>query len=163
MTANSLPSLDELFDRFYVDSTSPTGLRWARQVNSRALKDQPAGSLTGRYYSVYVRGQKFFCHRIIAALATGVDRPEMEVDHIDRDCLNNHPFNLRWATRSDQMRNKTNWGKYAQGVYKEKANLSKPFRASAFRDGKQLRLGRYATEQEARQAYLNFCNKEGLK
>ena len=163
MTAKPLPSLDDLFDRLYVDSTSPTGLRWARQINSRALKDQPAGSLTKRYCTVSIGGQRFACHRIIAALTTGVDRPDMEVDHVDRNRLNNHPFNLRWATRSGQMRNKTNWGKYAQGVYKEKANLSKPFRASVFRGGKQLRLGRYATEHEAHQAYLNFCNKESLK
>lgn len=163
MTASPLPSLDDLFDRFYVDSTSPTGLRWARQVNSRALKDQPAGSLTGRYYSVYIQGQKFSCHRVITAMRTGVDRLDMEVDHVDRNRLNNHPFNLRWASRSQQMRNKSNWGKCLPGVYRERANLSKPFRASVFRDGRQLRLGRYATEEEAHQAYMNFFYKEDSK
>lgn len=45
-------------------------------------------------------------HRLVALHF--VDNPEgkTEVDHIDRDKTNNNAENLRWATRSENNRNK---------------------------------------------------------
>ena len=45
-------------------------------------------------------------HQLVALhyIENPEDKPE--VDHIDRDILNNSVSNLRWATRSEQQRNK---------------------------------------------------------
>ena len=50
--------------------------------------------------------RKVFLHRVVAECWLG-QRPEgMQVDHIDRDSLNNHYLNLRYVTKSEQMLNR---------------------------------------------------------
>lgn len=50
--------------------------------------------------------RKVFLHRVVAECWHG-PRPEgMQVDHIDRNSLNNHYTNLRYVTRSEQMLNR---------------------------------------------------------
>ena len=50
--------------------------------------------------------QKVFVHRVVAECWHG-PRPEgMQVDHIDRNSLNNDWHNLRYVTKSEQMLNR---------------------------------------------------------
>ena len=50
--------------------------------------------------------RKVFVHRVVAECWHG-PRPEgMQVDHIDRDSLNNDWHNLRYVTKSEQMLNR---------------------------------------------------------
>jgi len=42
-----------------------------------------------------------------------------EIDHIDRDRLNNNIDNLRWADDYEQCQNKVGWGKYKRHIYLE--------------------------------------------
>lgn len=52
------------------------------------------------------RIRKVFLHRVVAECWLG-PRPEgMQVDHIDRNSLNNHYTNLRYVTKSEQMLNR---------------------------------------------------------
>lgn len=52
------------------------------------------------------RVRKVFIHRVVAECWLG-PRPEgMQVDHIDRNSLNNHYTNLRYVTKSEQMLNR---------------------------------------------------------
>jgi hypothetical protein len=50
---------------------------------------------------------KSFIHRLIAKQY--IDNPENkpEIDHIDRNKTNNSISNLRWATKAENMRNRT--------------------------------------------------------
>ena len=53
------------------------------------------------------RGEKkFYVSRLVAQHYVPNPRDYPEVDHIDRDILNNHASNLRWADRSLQNLNK---------------------------------------------------------
>lgn len=56
------------------------------------------------YRRVRVDGMYYLSHRVIFALTHG-RWPEADVDHKDRQGLNNDPTNLREATHHDNMRN----------------------------------------------------------
>ena len=102
-------NIDRLFELFYVDSTSLTGLRnLADRPGTRARKDMQAGWINAQGYGqVYIDGRGMSCARVVLAMKTGRDEPHLEADHIDRVRNNNHPFNLRWANRSQQCYNRS--------------------------------------------------------
>lgn len=56
--------------------------------------------------------KQLFLHRLIAE--TTIPNPDnLEcVDHIDGNKLNNHPSNLQWITRSDNVRKAQSMGKW---------------------------------------------------
>lgn len=66
------------------------------------------GSLHRSGYRVAIISRKqCYVHRLICEAFHGTcppDRPE--VDHLDRNPSNNKPENLRWCTRSENMRNR---------------------------------------------------------
>lgn len=153
-----LPHFDWLFDRFYVDSTSPSGLRYARDVGTRIKKGQVAGSRnTGDgYWRVGFNGKNYLCHRIIHGLRTGEDFTDLTVDHRDRNNGNNHPFNLRWLDQSGQNFNQNTFNSTGFKGVALTGKKKNPFRAQAWVDGKRHHLGVYPTAELAHQAYLDF-------
>jgi len=155
MTYKPMPGIDELFDRFYVDSTSPTGLRYAKATyrNQRVAGD-PAGCLSGKYIGIRLNGTYYTAHRIIQKMKTGEDLGEMQVDHINLNHRDNHPFNLRWSSTRAQHQNTTARNKTGfKGVSHEPRCKTKPFRATIWIDGMHGCLGYYKTAEEAHQAY----------
>ncbi len=52
------------------------------------------------------RNRKIFIHKVVAECWLGKKPEGYEVDHIDRNSLNNHWTNLRYVTRSQQMLNR---------------------------------------------------------
>ena len=158
-----LPSLDILFNQFAVDSSSPSGLICIKaKYRGRYKVGEPCGCRGHDSYLVTVDGVQYAAHRLIMAMVSGEDHPELEVDHKDRDSWNNHPFNLRWATRKEQLDNRgpiNNWGKCLKGVTRS-GNASKPYKAQGVRDGKRCYLGVFATEEEAHAAYLRHTGGE---
>lgn len=71
-------------------------------------------------YSVTIRGKSkcHFAHRLVALTFLGdPSSPEMTVDHIDRNPLNNKLENLRWLTPSEQVKNTVrNYGQSVKEV-----------------------------------------------
>ncbi len=145
--------LDRCFELFYVDSTSPSGLRNAVDRH-KSPKDRMAGwrkvnkSNGYVFHLVYIDGKEYPSHRIVYAMRTGHCDP-VEVDHIDQNSENNHPFNLREATRSMQCINKTHpnaTGKY-RGVEKRGSKWSYAIRRRS--QGLRITRGGFMTEYEA--------------
>jgi len=68
--------------------------------------------------SLYKNRKKktFRLHQIIAEIFVENADNKPEVDHIDRDILNNRPDNLRWATRTEQNYNKGMMSTNTSGV-----------------------------------------------
>lgn len=61
---------------------------------------------TKMYAVARIDGKRVFMHQLICSLAHGERPPGHEVDHIDRNVLNNRADNLRWVTRSINQANK---------------------------------------------------------
>ncbi len=105
---------------------------------------------TNIYASVYVAGKNKRMHRIIMNAP-----PELQVDHIDGNGLNNQKSNLRLCTNSQNSMNKgkrnENTSSKYKGVYYVKA--AKSYRAEIQKDGKKKVLYGFKTQEEAALAY----------
>ena len=84
------------------------GLQVSRQGLVRKRNSVPfSGALIGAYYVVRFRNKAHRVHRLVCLAFHGYPGcSELTVDHIDRNPLNNHADNLRWATAIQQAANK---------------------------------------------------------
>jgi len=94
-------------------------------------------------------------HILVAAAFIG-PRPEgLDVDHRDRDRMNNRVGNLRYTTRSGNGHNKP-----GRGYTFDKR--SGRWKAQIMNGRKHLHLGRFDTPEEARAAYVAAKQKLGV-
>lgn len=72
-------------------------------------KGTPMG--IGGYLGVTVKGKKYLVHRLVGETFISNADKFPEIDHIDRCITNNRVENLRWCTRSQNLRNtiKNDW------------------------------------------------------
>ena len=90
---NLLPSKEVLLYYFYYDRDNGK-LYWKNKTNNRCKIGEEAGWVTDKgYRGIRIKGQVTSAHRIIYFLETG-EQPG-EVDHIDKNTLNNYYKNLR--------------------------------------------------------------------
>ena len=111
---------------FYYDISSPSGLRWNKNVTTRGnyykyLKDDIAGSIMkdGRW-SVCIRINKiqcrFYCHRIIWEMHFDKIPSDKVIDHLDGNKQNNDISNLRLATYSSNNQNRGKDSRNTTGI-----------------------------------------------
>ena len=89
-------------------------------------------------------------HRIMCYCFKELDLTDtkIQVDHINHDKLNNNIENLRLVTHQQNHFNRSN----VKGYYFNKREQK--YRASIKINQKEIHLGYYNTEEEAREAYL---------
>jgi hypothetical protein len=101
-------------------------------------------SFKGKYVSAWDGNENRYLHKILMT-------EDNEVDHIDRNKLNNKRDNLRYVTRSESMQNRDAWGMYPKGIsYDSNKEL---YRARIQVNGKRIGLGRYKELVDAVNAY----------
>lgn len=121
------------------------------------VKWQPHIGHTGRVYarrkvSINGKGHHVWLHRVVYSRASGLLIVAALVDHIDNDPLNNTRHNLREATHSENLRNSGRMKKSGlKGASYHKRD--KRWVSNISVDGVVLSLGRFATEEEAHEAY----------
>ena len=76
--------------------------------------------------------------------------PGREVDHINRNGLDNRRSNLRLATHAQNEANKPPRGEYKGAYWCKKSGR---WRASIRVDGRLRHMGRFATREEAARVY----------
>lgn len=100
--------------------------------------------------------RKVFLHRFIL----GIDDKSLQIDHADRDGLNNQRNNLRVCTVAENAMNRKTRGdsKYGfKGVTFISGNNKWQARITV--DKKRISLGRFSTPQEAFLAYVDAAQK----
>jgi hypothetical protein len=122
--------------------------------------------LRGRgYLSVKLSGKCFLVHRLVGLNFIPNENNYTQIDHIDRNKLNNNLSNLRWVTNSFNSRNRNKrvnqitTSKY-KGVnfYKAKNKWVVGIRIN----GKRTHLGYFENENEAGIAYNNYIIENNL-
>ncbi len=142
----------------------------SKGIEYKCLYDAEDHKLISKYgwfkSNNYIRGyarhkkQQIAMHRLIMGI---VDNPNIEVDHINHNKLDNRKSNLRLCTRAENSRNVSpsgNTSKYL-GVYRailrKKINSTlyeyQYIRARIYTNNKRLFLGSFNTEKEAAKAY----------
>jgi hypothetical protein len=111
-------------------------------------------SVARRRHMIYAQrgipGGIILMHRAIKNAPNG-----LQVDHIDRDGLNNRRANLRFATHAQNNQNKAMHPLNSSGF--KGVSLYKPngrWRAYIDKDGHRTCLGYFATPEEAHAAYV---------
>jgi len=132
-----------------------------KNVSNTKIGDN-AGSLhksTG-YLRLNIDNKSYYVHRLIYFYFTGIYTSEFEIDHINRNRLDNRLENLRLVTTSQNQCN-VNF----KGYHKQKDGK---FRVRLSIEGNRITIGYYNTEKEAKEAvikakdkYYNF-NEVGL-
>ena len=142
---------DELIKEcLIVDEADPRGLRWIWHPSKRHrsnLVNSFAGCM-GRngYFYTKINGRMLLNHRIMFFL-TNKRWPNLLLDHINGIRCDNRLCNLREIDHAGNQQNSRRKGY----VWSER---HRKWRANIKVDGVQRHLGYFATEKEAKEAYL---------
>lgn len=107
---------------------------------------------SGSYPTISLNGKNVRVHKIVMG-----DSPDgLEIDHINRNKLDNRKINLRFVTHADNLRNRSGWSySKLKGAYFNKRSKSKPWKSEIRINGVKTHIGYYATAEQAHQAYLS--------
>ena len=146
--------------RELIDYNPDTGsMAWKVSTSNRIPVGSEAGSLqSAGYRYVTIDGQKYLAHRLAWFYVHGA-WPK-EIDHINRDRLDNRMSNLRMATRSQNSMNKGRRSDNKSGVTGVTWHKgSQKWRAVCHMNGKQIQVGMFDSIEEAAKAYAEAAEK----
>ena len=152
MRFKKLPDLEYL--REILDYDPETGVfTWKKKIASRQYIGEEAGHVDNKGYLVIgISKQNYKAHRLAYYYVTGCDPRELQIDHADRDKLNNSFSNLRLANNSGNMHNRG-----LTGVHFHK--LTQKWQASITHDNVRHYLGLFANVFDALVAYYTKKNE----
>lgn len=151
---NPLPDLEVL--KYYFTLNSDGELFWKRSKGT-VKAGQPVGYISSDgYRRCTFNGENFLNHRVVYYLETGIDPGDMDIDHIDRNRMNNRIDNLRLV---NQQQNKSN----TEGkgyCFRKKSNK---WSSQICVNYKDIHLGLFDTRELARDAYVqakrHYCGE----
>jgi len=140
-----------------------SGLVWRVARGGTARAGSVAGSkrpdlkTPGRFdWQVKVDGRHYMASRVIYFMTNGVDPGELQVDHKDRNPLNNNVWNLRLGTELIQEHNRGPQSSNTSGVVGVCWDKNaKKWRVRLTYKGERFHLGLHTCKIEAARAYNN--------
>jgi len=159
---NQLPPWEVLDYLFFIDVTSPSGLRWKNPKCTWLKQKDIAGTLRkkNKYWQVQIthkqKSKIYFVHRIIYCLKT---KQDPGLNYIDHQSNKQNNLKIRQATPGQNQANRNKIATYAnkkvssqyKGVTWDK-NRNK-WMAAVMQKGVRYNLGRFEREEEAAHAY----------
>jgi hypothetical protein len=82
-------------------------LYWKVAYSRRIKVGEKAGTVRNKYKAIEFSGRKFYTHRVIYEMFFGEIENNLQIDHIDRNPLNNHIENLRLVNNSENQSNQS--------------------------------------------------------
>lgn len=144
----NLPTIERVRELFAYDDA--TGNLIHRTNRRMARIGDVAGTVGAKgYLQVKVDSRKFFVHRIVWLLNTG-EWPRYQIDHIDRDPLNNRIENLRDVSPAI---NNTNRDAYGETGHKGVRIKGSRFVARIADNGLNRYLGCFRSAEDASTAF----------
>lgn len=139
----------------YLNYNSQTGdFVWKIKTRNCNPGDM-AGNVNCRgYVSIWINGKQYYAHRLAWLLYNG-SWPIGDIDHINENKSDNRIFNLRVASRSENMFNRSfnkNNTSGMKGVVFCKA--TNKWRAQMMINNKSVNIGRFKTKEDASSAYM---------
>lgn len=130
-----------------------------RKVKERILKPRlTCGYPTVTLFKLNVPINYRKVHRLV--MESFIGKSHLQVDHLNGNKSDNRLENLEYVTgRENSVRYCKINSPLKTGV---SARSNGKFRARARFHGKDVHLGTYKTEDEAHQAYVNFCTEHGV-
>jgi hypothetical protein len=126
-----------------------------KSSNNVKIGDIAGGIHNKGYISISVLGKVYLAHRLAWLYIYG-EFPKEQIDHVNGVRVDNRIINLRECNQYQNNQNlicrKNVTSKYIGVSWDEKRNK---WRATIYVNGRQKYLGRFATELEAFNAYLN--------
>lgn len=127
-------------------------LYWNERVHKRIRVGQECGRVTSHgYRKLRVFGKEYYVHRLVWLLKTG-SWPNNQIDHINRNRLDNRFSNLRDVTCQQNLCNNNFLGI-------KKASRGSTYSASITVNKQTIYLGNFPNAELARQAYLSAKEK----
>lgn len=163
-TSSTIKELDfDTFDsKFYVDSESPTGLRYKRDIYVKKTKFFSAGDVAGNpthdgYFQISHDHKSYRVHRIIYLLAHGKLDSSLVIDHINGDGLDNRIENLREVSCQDNRRNLAKDKRNTSGVTGVSIHASNVCRAAISHGGTRYAISFSFSKYGKEEAFRLAC------
>lgn len=130
-----------------------TGIFTWKIKRKKVFAGDVAGGVRGEgYHCIQYAGRVYRAHRLAHLYMTG-EWPTHLIDHVNGDRLDNRWENLRPATRTQNNINCATYSNNKSGLKGVKSCNDGKFEARICVNGKQMHLGRFASAQEAHDAY----------
>jgi ribosomal protein S17E len=142
----------------YLTYDSENGVFYWTENQTKRLRNKQAGYIDSRgYMCIKFRTKNYKLHRL-AWLFYYKELPSKDIDHIDRNKLNNKIENLRLATKQLNQWNHNSARINNKCGYRGVCNYRGKFAASIKSNHKSKWLGIFDTPELAHQAYLKAKN-----
>lgn len=125
---------------------------WAVKIARRIIAGREAGRVSKGYRYIKIDGTEYAAHRLAWFSMTGA-WPSGQVDHRNRDSLDNAWLNLREATQSENNANTRCRNALGVKGVRRSAN-GKRFIAEIVHGRKTTYLGTFRTAEEAHSSYM---------
>jgi len=99
-----VPNADNLHSVFKYNEESGK-LYWKKRVANCVHVGTEAGWKSKKYLQVTLKGVHYYIHRIIWKMQTGSIPNDKQIEHDDRNCLNNAWYNLKLVDQFTNMKN----------------------------------------------------------